>query len=332
MASKRITLAYSSHRPEILPFAADSMQRHQAVILEEPPFPGFDAMLAGRLPIKDYLLATDYEFPAFAAKSCQLLRTLFQQGKTILQVEPFMEILGGIHEFFADGGRPREIEKGSLRSEVYEAERHWTAALLDFYEKSMHACFAEVVEAVKAFAKADAARGRVKDRLRAEALAQIIPAHDSIYIETGYIHFALLPELAHRLPKGTVLTPVHLLEPVVRKLAGKRQVFGPGDILTLFYTFRPHYEGKKADLLAARSLIYIKIVHKGEITKGGGHFPHTRDEIESSRLVENLSYQDCRRLFPAIRASSTATGRAIVRQHLRGGRNYLSSGWTKVTN
>lgn len=36
----QVTIALSVHRPEMTPFIADQMRRHEAIFLEEPPDPG----------------------------------------------------------------------------------------------------------------------------------------------------------------------------------------------------------------------------------------------------------------------------------------------------
>ena len=309
----QVTLAYSTHRPETLPFAADHMRHHEVIILEEPPAPGFADMLEGGLAIDEYLLQIDFEFPLFARQVCHLLRELHTEEKIILQVDPYMEILGRVHDFFANGGAPGELSEDTPEKKVYEAERAWTAALLHFYRQSVRPSFGEVVRAVQKFARIDAARGRLRDQMRAEKLATIIPSYQSVYVEAGYIHFHLRRALRQRLPPYCTLTPCYLMEPVIRKLLGRRQVLGPGDLLTLLYTCRPAYQGDAAPLLAARSLIYIKILEKGEIPAGDTPYPHTRNEIESVGLVAHLCYEECCLLYGQIRWQKTAPAREIVR-------------------
>jgi hypothetical protein len=75
-----ITLGYTAFRPETIPFAQQAMQGHDLVILEEPQTPRFEAMLAGEFAIKEYLLHTEFEFPACAAVQCRLLRGNTSKG------------------------------------------------------------------------------------------------------------------------------------------------------------------------------------------------------------------------------------------------------------
>jgi hypothetical protein len=315
----RVTLAFSPHRVEALSLAACRMRRHEAIILEEPEHPRLVSMLRKKLSIDTYLLETDVGFPRFARRSCQLLQELYAEGKEILQVDPFMDRLLEIHDLFGAGGSPEEIREGSPHHPVYRAERRCASALLDYYQKSAGPDFDEVVASTLAYAKADAARGRLRDRLRAEKLASIVGSYESVYVEAGELHVVLLPELRRRIPSTTVLLPVYLMDPAVRQFGGKRRALGPGDVLTLIYGFRPDYEGPRADLLAARNLIHIKILNKEEMEGAEGLFPHTWDQVESNRLVEGLSYPECRGLFQEIRSLATEEARQRVRAYRQRG-------------
>ena len=313
----RVTLAFSTHRPEVLAQARAAAWGHHAVLLEEPPTPGFTAMLAGELDVDEYLLNVDYEFPAFARASCLLWRELHAQGAAIAQVGPFLEALVGIHERFAAGESPDDIAPGSFERVVYEAERGWSAALLGYYAASADPNFERVVHAVQNFARADAARGRLRDSLRAQAIAGLIaenPKWTRVYIEAGYIHHFLLPRLRRAIPKAEV-SPVWLMERAARFLAGIRQVLNPGDKLTFLYTCRPDAHGPRPDLLAARALVHVKIERKQEYGQRfmGGRvdpWPHTRDEAACSALASRLSFDQCRELFARIRRLPTSEARA----------------------
>lgn len=307
-----ISVAYSIHRPEMLALAEPVMWEHEAICLEEPPTPGFSDMLEGRLDIGEYLQGTDYEYPRFSAMSCELLRRMHAAGRRVMQVDVYLEVLAGIHERFAAGEGPADIAPGTLEMAVYAMEKRWYGALLRFYQASVGADFEALVDSVKVFGKADASRGRLRDDLRAQAIADLAPEFRSMYVEAGYVHAFLLPALRRRLPKGVSVRPVYLMESLVRELTGARQALGPGDVLTIRYTYNPEYEGREADLQAARSLVRIKILRKEEFEGDGEGFPHTRDEVEASRLVRCLSYEECRELYRRIRRLPTDEARAVV--------------------
>lgn len=312
-----ITLAFSIHRPEILPLAAELMAAHDAIFLEEPPTRGFAAMLRGEVPVADYLLESETEYPEFGRRTCDLLQALSRRGKPIFQVEPFLEALVGIHDFFADGGRPLELSPGSVAARVYAAEKATTAALLAYYRTVMTGSFEATLAAVKAFATVDAARFRLRDDLRADALISRMAGHERVYVEAGEIHHGLWGALHTRLAGRGRLRVHYLSAPVVRRLTGRGRLAGPGDCLTLLYLYHPHSRDSRLDLLAARSLIYNKLLTKDEMPADPGEFPHTRDEVATIQVVQRLSLGDCQKLFPVIRRLGTVAARELVRTHLQ---------------
>lgn len=309
----RVTIGLSLHRPEMVPWTAGSIAGHEAVFLEEPPDPAFQGMLAGTLPVDEYLRTIDTEYPAFSRHMCHLLQKLHAEGVTIFQVEPFLEILLGIHEFFAAGHRPTEIAPGSIQHLVYQAERAATAALLGYYQAAAAGTFEEAVRAVLHFARADAARFRLRDSLRAQELARLLEGRSSSYVEAGWIHVRLPAILRRLLPPSFEVRTIRL---PCRALAanGKRGFpYSPGDRLTLRYIFRPDFRDPALEsLLAARAMIHAKILLKEESPAEPAGLPHLHDEAFCTQLVERLSLADCRLLFPRLRGITTPDARRLV--------------------
>ena len=306
------TLVLSTHRPETVPLAKTLMADHDTVILEEPPDPGFTSMLSGRLEIDAYLQELDLEFPAYSRLMCEALRVLQHKGIRIVQVEPFIDTLLKIHEFFADGGKPSDLPQNTTLHRVYEVERKATAALLNFYSVSVRGTFDACIEAVKRFARADAQRFALRDQLRTEAIIEIIAAPGRHFIEAGQIHYPLWRELKSRLPRGYRLRVCFLMAAILRTLGLKGHLYGPGDLLTLLYRFHPHRGFDEEDILAARALVFIKLIAKEEIEETSDPVPHCRDELEIGAITRALSMADCRRLFGLIRKKSTPDAREIV--------------------
>jgi hypothetical protein len=317
MNALSVCVAFSTHRLETLPFAEARMRTHEAVVLEEPPEPAFAEMIGGRLSIDSYLEKRELEFPVFARACAELMCTLAADGIEIRQIDPYMDVMLSIHEFFDDGGRPGDIAAESLMGLVHAMERRWAATLIDFYAHSGSSDFDRVVVAVQQFAHTDARRGRLRDRLRAAVIAERTGAFGRVYVEAGTLHLPLLAELRARLGGAAEVRPVWLMEPVWRQLAGRRQVLGPGDELTLRYAFRPGFSDPRADLLAARSLIHVKLLDKDEVSSSPEPHPHTRDEFETAEIVSRLCYADCRRLYPRVRAVDREEARRIVDSHFR---------------
>lgn len=314
---KHITIGFSIHRPEIIPPTADLMRRHEVIFMEEPSTPGFRRMLQDTLSIDDYLLPIDAEYPEFSRRICRLLRELYQKGKKIIQIEPFLENLLDIHDFFSQGHSPGELKPESIQYQVYLAERKATKALVDYYETVMSAPFEVTVKAIIGFARYDAARFRLRDNLRARALARHIKKYTSVFIEAGTIHYLLWQMLRQRLPKQDQVKPVFITHKALRALGKKGHLYGPGDRLTLTYIFHPNIKSTpQQELLAARSLIYTKLIEKEELSADCKTFPHIRNELACIRTANLLNWSDCDRLFALIRRVKTANARQIVDDYL----------------
>ena len=314
---QQVTLGLSVHRPEMIPLISDLMQRHEALFLEEPPTADFRQMLEGVVSVDNYLGPLDVEYPEFSRRMCCLLRELLGKGKKIFQVEPFMESLLAIHEFFAEGHGPGELNKDSLQHPVYLAERNATAALLAYYRTVMHESFDKTIEAIKQFARMDAARFRLRDSLRAQELATLIGKYSSSYVEAGLIHYPLWRLLRKQVPSQIRVQPVFLANAAMKTIKEKGHLYGPGNQLTLLYMFHPTITNTmREQVLAARSIIYSKIIIKEELTEEAGTFPHLRNELACIRTTGQLTLDDCRRLFPVVRRAKSLDARQIVTEYL----------------
>jgi len=310
------TIALSTHRLESLPYAREAMSRHQAIVLEEPPSPTLSRVLQGAAAVEEYLWELDAEFPEFSRQQLAILQGLWQEGRTILQVEPYLERLLAIHELFAQEVSPDEVRSREELREVYDVEREATAALLRFYEVSLPAPFPEVVAAVQEFARRDAARFRVRDAMRAQALAALAGKFETIYVETGHMHLSLPGELRRALNGRGKVRPHFLLGAVARQRRRRPRVFGPGDELTFAYLFKRPIAPKTEQLLAARSLIYIKLLGKEELPDKTSPTPHLDEELALSALVCQLSYADCAELYPLLKQAPLAQAKNLVSRFL----------------
>jgi hypothetical protein len=104
---------------------------------------------------------------------------------------------------------------------------------------------------------------------------------------------------------------------VVKSLGISRHLYGPGDILTLRYILHPDLPDPMEDLLAARALIYNKLIRKDETVSPNEPYPHIRDELEVIEVVKQLTLKDCADLFSHVRRVTTEEARAVVTQYLR---------------
>ena len=87
--------------------------------------------------------------------------------------------------------------------------------------------------------------------------------------------------------------------------------------MTLHYVFHNNVKEEMADLLAARSLIYIKLIEKEELFPGKSGTPHIEDEIEVNRLVDRLNFNQCGELFRQIRLSKRQKAVETTKEYMK---------------
>ena len=312
-----LTIGFSSHHVEALPSIRAQMESHQVIVLEEPPSPHFRKMLGGTVSIEDYLMELDSGFPEFERQMCQLLRKLHREGRRIIQVEPYLEKLLQIHELFASGKSVNEVVRKIELKEVYLAEKSATGALISYYGSSVDGPFKAVVEKVKDFARTDAVRLTLRERLRAEAIVNVYRPGEKVYVEAGYIHYPLYIYLRRELGLNEKVRVVFLLAPLIKKLGGNRRNMGPGDILTLHYALKSYLPEERSNLLAARSLVYIKLIKKEELLPGASQTPHLEDEVMVNRLVDRLNLNQCQELFERIRLVKQERAVELAQEYVR---------------
>jgi len=311
-----ITIGFSSHRLEVLPAVWEEMSRHEAIVLEEPPEEDFQDFLEGNISAADYLANKDVWFPEFSVRQLEMIKGLHAQGKVILQVEPYQAKLIQIHESLAAGQLRAEVEGRPELRDVYAAEHATSRNLLTFYAAAHTAPFPKVVETVKDFALADSVRFRLRDSLRAEALAPLSAKFSRLFVEAGYIHLFLFKVLARLVAGKARLQPKFVLASLSLEASGRPRPVGPGDLLTLHYIFGGNISPEKENLLAARSLIHIQLLDKNEMPPGTDPTPHLTDEIQAVRLTSRLSYEDCATLYPKVRRAPPEEAVAVVASYL----------------
>ncbi len=282
------------------------MEQHDIIIIEEAPTPNFTDMLNKKISISKYIKEEYLEFPKFSFRYHKLLRKLYCEGKEILQVEPYMEKLFTIYELFSNGKTPSDVLDIPVLKDVYIAEKNATAALLDFYEYSMKSSFRETVNAVIKFAKFDAQRFRLRDKMRADAIVRMIWQDKKYYIEAGGMHIFFEKRLRQKLGRKYNINTIFLLEPFIQRLTGKKKFLPPGDFLTINYILGKRLNEQIENLLAARSLIYIMLLKKEEMVPSKDkEAPHLEHEIKINEFVNTLSFTQCEGLYKKIRFKSS---------------------------
>jgi hypothetical protein len=308
----------------MVPLMAGYMRANDALFLEEPPTAEFERMLSGSITVDEYLMTDDSEYPQFTKLMCAVLRELKSKGKRIFQVEPYLENLLALHDFLADGGRPDDLKRNTLMYLVYLAEKKSTGALLAYYQTAVSRSFEMTVNAVKRFARTDAARFRLRDALRARALSALVDNFALSFVEAGAMHYPLKRLIAQQAPQSTLVQSVFPADEILQNLGLKGHLYGPGDQLTLLYIFHPEINATyRETLLAARALIYAKIITKEELSADTMAYPHLQDELICTNVTRGLSVNDCRRLFALIRGVNTFDARRIVAEDVMGSSPHL---------
>lgn len=258
--------------------------------------------------VEEYVEELVPAFPLFTTNVCGLLRRLYEAGKRIEQVEPYLTTLERIYGLLDDEGVPAEtVRRLPEVSEVYSAESRATGALMNFYRKMGGGDFGAAVTACREFAHADAARLRLRARLRAEVIAGGVEAGEyggKIYVEAGYIHLALFVFLRRSLAEAGLnvrVRPRYLLADALSELAGAkapRQLFVPGDVLTVRAVLKAPTSKEGEELLAARAIIYTALLSKREKAPTRRvRYPHLAEELQLLAYVRGLDFAACEKGF-----------------------------------
>ncbi len=309
-----LTIGLTPHRLEFLPATLELMAQHNTILLEEPPHPDFILLLRGELSVFEFIEEIEAGFPQYSQEAYGALKEFYKKGKIICQVEPYLEKQLLIRHLLDEGASPEEIMQFSDLAEAYQVEHEATGALLEFY-MAMGSPFEVLVEKIKAFARADAKRIDYRDRLRAAKIKEILPKLKwPIFVEAGYIHLRLGYYLAQN-KSSYQLRIKNLLLSATKQQGLSKFLPSPGDGLTSYYLFGGRHRNIPEDLLAARSLVYIKLIEKEELTPSEENpFPHLRNELFWRLFVGNLSFKECKFLDQFIRLLPTSKARKVAKE------------------
>ena len=320
---KEIYIGFSSHRLEAIPFYQKVFNQNDFIILEDAPNPFLIPVLKKELSLEQYSQRLETDFPKFIEAQFRLLQKAYQDGKEITQIDPYMEKLIQIYQLLERGKKGQEIAHLPEFREVYTAEHNATGRLLDYYQATM-GTFEQAVEAIKAFAHADAQRIALRDKMRAEKIAQYLQnKRERVFIEAGYIHLFLSSFLRKLIPLDWNLKASFLLASVGRQIAkniiGKSLPYPlvPGDILTFWYIGRRKNNPEKEKLFAAQVLIYNRLITTEELEPTPEvPYPHLKQEFEIKAMLKKLSYLDCSRLYSLIKFLPPEKAWALVKKFI----------------
>jgi hypothetical protein len=289
----QVLIAFVSHRVEFLPILLRLVRKCKNFVLEEPMTLELNKLLSGEMDIDEYIMWVNTPFPVYTLHLMRALLDLKNRGLKVLPVEPYLQIVEGIHEA-VEANRYDEYVKNEVVQKVLKVEREATGALIEYHEAFMSRDFDSVVEATLKFAKADAKRFVLRDKMRADKIAEI---NENCLVEAGQIHFLLEEELKNRAEVSNV-DSVNIVEKVANTL-GIDYVKNPGNELTEIYIKEIIGEEFNGDveLLAAQALIYITLVSKEEMVPEEGQFPHLLDEVKCAKIARSMSYDNCRKFM-----------------------------------
>jgi hypothetical protein len=311
---KTITLLSSTHRPETLAMTECLLAEQQTIILEEPPHPDFLPMLQRQVDIEDYLLELDHEYPLFIREQYTFLQKQVETGVSVLQIEPYLEGLLQLQLFLAEDNTPADLDPDAPNYAIYQAERQATGLLIDYYQTVRKDSFIDILKALRAFAVVDAARFKLRDKLRARAIAEALGHAGPVGVEVGSMHLLLGPFLETYCSSEWKVKVENIDALILKKLGLSGSVFGPGDELTACYLLNKPLTVVEEMTLCARSLIHNKLILKEERLGAAEEYPHARDEYHVNTFVSRLNLRRCRELFVLLRPLSTEKARKMVRE------------------
>jgi hypothetical protein len=86
----------------------------------------------------------------------------------------------------------------------------------------------------------------------------------------------------------------------------------------LYYALNLPIKQDLANLLAARSLIYTKLIETQEILPDHSNMtPHTLDEALVNRLGDRLEFEDCKTIYSEIRFKNRQESLDFVQSYVR---------------
>ncbi|MFP3909470.1 MAG: hypothetical protein ACOC5L_03620 [Halobacteriota archaeon] len=296
---RKITVALTSHRVEMLDLLEEEARKNQVLILEEPQNEGLYQFLEGKMDAEYYISQIDTTFPVFTGKYLSLLKELYNEDLEIVQIDPYSQHLEEINKAIEEGKLDELSGKGI--DVVKRVEKGVTYAWLKYQQEFVDQNFDEIVKGTIFFAQADAQRFRSKDFMRAKHIASFLETSESsnILVETGRMHF-LLPEILKKLIEDSYIATVDLVEKKARSC--NIQLFeNPGNLLTEEYIINKKLGEEEAKLMAAQGLIYISLIEKEELLPTDKNpCPHLKDENKIAEYANGLSYDQCKQEFERI--------------------------------
>ncbi|NPB00543.1 MAG: hypothetical protein GXO10_04125 [Crenarchaeota archaeon] len=299
-----LVVTFLEHRIEYLQEFYNISKNYDIIILEEPDISLLTILKNNEIDI-DFLVEYLYsEFSEYLKEQYNIIKKIIKEnGKTVLQVEPYLTSLVDMFHFIELKVINKVIDNDLMIKFVHGVEGLVSKYLVEYYENILSRSFEDVIDSIIKFAKFDAYRILVRDLVRSFKIKDIVHQYglDKRYlVEAGTIH-TCLPEFLEKLCDVSVHV-VDIKEIIARRL---NIVFPqhPGNILTrIFLEARP-FNYDYCRLLAARSVVYTLLITKSELKPTDTlKYPHIIDEYRVLDFVNKLGYDDCRRIYERYRA------------------------------
>jgi hypothetical protein len=94
-----------------------------------------------------------------------------------------------------------------------------------------------------------------------------------------------------------------------------RRLIPPGDLLTFRYLVRAPEDSAQEALLAARAMIYNRLMEKDENFESAYAHPHMDAEALVLQIISGLDTEQCRDIFDRIRQMGVRESLALVLQN-----------------
>jgi hypothetical protein len=263
------------------------------LVLEEERNHKFLPMLEGKISMEEYL--KDYEWSV--SKEFVKERNVFLQKLHKERPEIRMEQVG-----------PRSFLEGMLRQ----------GAAYEVFSSMLKGNFDDITSA---FADRAMLEGRLLDRYhedrRVDEIAKNIRSgewHGEILVEAGGTHTGVRNILIDRLKNMDnvkINPPIHAARGIAEKTFGRlaAEVHSPEGELGKIYMRGKEPSEEMRKLLGARAVIFQKIT---SMPKGGGtDFDFESEEMRAIKMVNQLSYEECKQLFNEINPKMMGRGVAF---------------------
>lgn len=94
-----------------------------------------------------------------------------------------------------------------------------------------------------------------------------------------------------------------------------RRLIPPGDLLTLRYLVRAPEDSAQEALLAARAMLYYRLMEKGEKFESAYAHPHMDAEALVLQIINGLDTEQCKDIFDRIRHLGVRESLTLVLQN-----------------